>query len=871
MKTVSLGIQNSVTSSYDKTKTTIAGHVAQKTINSQSVLGPTLTQFIDTQTQAAQIPSLTKYNPSTGRLFVVGTISATPTIMLFNVSSSGVQNYVGRIVVSLSNAAATTHTLRGFDVDDSGSTWQVYLGTTGSVAINGGVFLVNGLSAADFTPAGITIFLASASNQKAVYFLQDSLYPGVSNNITTLWGLSKFKESSNSSYNTKIYAMNNTVAAPQVVAFDTAVAPTVADQVINGVSSLTGGYSVATYGVSALCYLSMSNYNNYTLGTGLDPVVLMAGSASVPTGLTAWTANTAQVAASNVYFTRDVQIVNTFTTSALSSAIVAGATYSNGTVTFTCSNGALISATTALLNSTDRRAGAIASSGTLSLVSGTGPATITYSSYTSTAYFNVSTTSGGAAVVATSTNSGFTMMRAFGTSTNLFYGRTPIAGLTPALTGTLLQSNIVDYAKPTNAPLNAALNGQDCIAVATTSNLYLGKVSDLFLAMSGTSSGSAITVASTTGLTVGMAVSGPGVVPGSTIASIVSSTVITLSLSVHFNQVSPQTFVFGNNFWSSLTTSNVLGTGTDIVAPTVTYMKYSSVLDKFIYLTNTSVGVIKPLQNNFITGKFGNVDNTWLEAPSTLTAVPAGLAAVVGLEVQGGMVFLSGSTIGQRGITFIDLYSDHTFGNSYIISPITQVNPGSTLKYISTLEQLFDYTNTMNFYIRSAATAGDSLFNSASGGWVTLNKASDLALGMSNGYFQIMIDFNVLGSLTTSPSQLQEVILSILDLNEISDYWEGSVDNTTQNSASPAYTAFRLTKAYTSSVPTLYFRAYDDSGNLVASANTAANPTMFEYSSDNGVSWNSLGTIPNTIGTTEIRYKWTTPPGVLVTVSIREA
>jgi hypothetical protein len=96
--------------------------------------------------------------------------------------------------------------------------------------------------------------------------------------------------------------------------------------------------------------------------------------------------------------------------------------------------------------------------------------------------------------------------------------------------------------------------------------------------------------------------------------------------------------------------------------------------------------------------------------------------------------------------------------------------------------------------------------------------------------------------------------------SEISDNWVGSGDNTTQNGASPARTAFRLATAYATSVPTLYFRAYDDSGTLVASANTSANPTLFEYSSNNGTSWNSLGTIPNVAGTTEVRYNWATPP-----------
>jgi hypothetical protein len=80
-----------------------------------------------------------------------------------------------------------------------------------------------------------------------------------------------------------------------------------------------------------------------------------------------------------------------------------------------------------------------------------------------------------------------------------------------------------------------------------------------------------------------------------------------------------------------------------------------------------------------------------------------------------------------------------------------------------------------------------------------------------------------------------------------------------------------LQTAYASSVPTMYFRAYDDNGNLVASANTATNPADFQYTTNNGTSWNALGTVPNTALTTELRYIWSTPPGVNVTSSLRES
>ena len=138
-------------------------------------------------------------------------------------------------------------------------------------------------------------------------------------------------------------------------------------------------------------------------------------------------------------------------------------------------------------------------------------------------------------------------------------------------------------------------------------------------------------------------------------------------------------------------------------------------------------------------------------------------------------------------------------------------------------------------------------------------------------YFQFKATFDLVTNNSSTPAQINDFTYSVVPGNEISDNWTGSVNNTTQNGASPSYSAFRLITAYSSSVPTMYFRAYDDNGNLVASANTASNPTSFQYSTNNGTSWSSLGTISNTRLTTEVRYLWSSPPGVNVTVSFRES
>ena len=69
----------------------------------------------------------------------------------------------------------------------------------------------------------------------------------------------------------------------------------------------------------------------------------------------------------------------------------------------------------------------------------------------------------------------------------------------------------------------------------------------------------------------------------------------------------------------------------------------------------------------------------------------------------------------------------------------------------------------------------------------------------------------------------------------------------------------------------MYARVYDTNGNLIFSANTTSNPTAFQYSTNDGTSWNALGTIPNTVDT---RVRVLVSPTPVVTVaqpSLRES
>ena len=807
MKAYLAGLQNSTQTTYaNNGKTTMLGRAYQKTINSQSVIGPGLTGFIDIQTLAGFIPTYSYFNPNTNRLYVLGPVSATPTVALLNFNSStGVYSYVGKVVISLANAAATTYVFRGFAVYETGSVIDVLISTTGSVLINGGTYLANNLAASDFTVGGTTIFAASGSNQKAVYFLQDPSAYGQANVATSSWGINLPQFSSSSSVNTKVWQWNGTLALPQLYSWDLSLTPTVAGTVLNGISAQTTLYANTT----PSAFFTMAAQNGYLNN---DIVVLQNGTGNVPTAFTQWVSGTAQVAATNVYFMRDFQQLYTFTCTALTTGISAGSTYTNNGFTFTVLTAAAASATTFVASVVPP--GAPTSSGTLTRTAGTGDATITFSAASAGAfYFNLSTTSGGAAVTPTSATSSFTMMRAFGTNISLFSLKTGVLATTFSL-GAILQNNSVGYCKPISAPANTALNGQDCFYMLTSTGLYVGKISDL------TSLGTT---------------------------------------------------------WASMTFTgiNINGTGIDIVAPAVALGCYSGQgltgdVDKFVYVTNTSTYVMKPYQASNITAVFGGVTNTYYETLNPVT-VQMGATAINGIHIMGGWMFVCSSGVGQRGIVFADIGSDSMFNFSSVISPVLNVPAASTFRYINTLEQLFDYTDSMYFYIRSASTSTDASFSSATGGWTLIKTASDLSAQSIGPYFQLMATYQILTLDANTPAQLNDFIYSVQLFAEMSDYWEGSVDNSSQSGSSPLYVAFRLQKAYATAVPKLFIRGSDDSGNVIYTFDTVTDILKCNYTANNGTSWNALGTIPNTPLTTELRVQVPTPSGTRITWSIGES
>lgn len=316
---------------------------------------------------------------------------------------------------------------------------------------------------------------------------------------------------------------------------------------------------------------------------------------------------------------------------------------------------------------------------------------------------------------------------------------------------------------------------------------------------------------------------------------------------------------------------NNTGTGVDYVAPANVAATYSEVLGKIIYSSAAFAFFIKPWANGQIDASFGTQINLWLENKNKSNDYFRGFV-VSGVDVMNGVLYVAITTTGQRGILMIDLRSDDRFGYSYMTTPVTKIG-SATLNSISTIEQLFDVTDNVVIQYRTALTASDPIFNTASGGWTTIETAEDLSAISVNGYVQLRVGWSVISYLSGIPAQLENIYLNFTPYTDISDNWLGWNDKTSRNGEAPAYGAFLQKTAYNTPVA-MRFTAVDNlTGNIIVQADTDTNFSSFDKTSNSGSSWSAMtgaNDYPNVALTSGIRYKWSGAVPSDVTISFKE-
>jgi hypothetical protein len=776
VKIVNANLLDSVGSSYDQTRTTVQGRATQKTIDGKSVLGPPLTKFMDFQTDTGgAIMGTTLFASENNRLFIVGAVvagAAFAPVFLYDFDlATGAHSYVGRINVSIPNNPATTaHSVRSLKVLDVGLTgWKVYLitATTVGPTSHGGTFLVNSVDKADFSQISPpTIPFATGNNQKAVYKICEAPVQTAASVTITVASPGKVQ------YAFHLFAVNDQVL------FTSGTVPTglilntvyfVKNPSLNDfeLALTAGGTSIVTTGSAGTAILHMSKTEVAAIGAVIDPA---SNRMYTHSGL----------AASHAFYVRDMTVAPTYSiASAINITLATPGKVQYAAHPFQANDPIIFTAGIA--------------PGGLAL------STVYYVRNPSLNDFEVSLTSAGLSINTTTVGT-VDIGRAFGESPSQWLFKT---GILPALAGVILATDCENKAIPTNAPINGSLlNGNSCIFLATTTNLYLGLMSEL---------------------------------------------------------------VKGGITWASLTTSNLLGTPNQIVAPTATFASWSDSLDQALYICNTLKVVNKKVQNNVINAIYGQMGITYYEGIVLPTNAQLEFAAApTNFTNQAGWQFVMGPavTAGQRGIIALDLRSDCLTDYSYVVSKVMTI-PNGQIKNLTVFEELVQTSGTVDIFYRTTG------FGSVTGNWIYLDHYQDLSSLSVSGQIQFKITFNVQTAGKSSPIQVSGLLLGYEANEELSDNWEYSYDDS--STSVPTRVGFRLKSAYATSIPTsLRFRAYDLSSTLLISQSITSNPSNFQYSTDGGTTWLSLGTIPNVVGTL-VRYNFTSPPGVDVRPSLKDS
>ncbi len=455
MKLLDLKLLESVGTSYDQTRTTVAGRVSQRTIDSKPVLGPSPTRFLDvfSDTAGAFTPFITMFATDNGRLFMIGAVSAgVLPVVLYEINQiTGVHQYVGRINISLPASPAIVHTIRSIKVLDSGTTgWKIYIIASGTILVGGsGVLMVNNINRSDFSQVSPPVIpFASGNNQKAVYQL-GRLASLTSRSMTITLG-------SPVKFNFTAHGFNNN------------------DQVYF-TSQVGAAWTASTFVVNTKYFVRNAGLNDFELSATFNGASI--GAAAGPTSVVLQPLNqeidafgaiidTAAnrlythvgTATNPQYFIRDTSV---------------SPTYSTQSATIIVASPAKVQINSHGLTENEP----------VQFLSGVMPTgfalNTTYFVRNLTANdFEISATAGGVGINNTSITGTGELGKAFGYTNAQWLHQTSIL---PAITGTLLSTTDVDaIATPINAPLNGSLlNGQKCAFFATSTNLYLGRLDEL--------------------------------------------------------------------------------------------------------------------------------------------------------------------------------------------------------------------------------------------------------------------------------------------------------------------------------------------------------------------------------------------------------
>jgi hypothetical protein len=195
----------------------------------------------------------------------------------------------------------------------------------------------------------------------------------------------------------------------------------------------------------------------------------------------------------------------------------------------------------------------------------------------------------------------------------------------------------------------------------------------------------------------------------------------------------------------------------------------------------------------------------------------------------------------------------HTASKACIITPeITTPNVSSYDKIYLNKKSYFNNgrfitpTENVDVYFRTSGISDDS------GAWTLIDKNGDISYA-SGSSIQFKIAFGTIG-INCIPSEVYSLSMSYFNngIPTSIPYYEPSLKHT--NISSEIF-AWRQVHNFVNNIPTLNLNVYNVAGNTLLLSDDTNTPTngVWEYSSNNGITWNPFSSSANAIGN-YIRY-----------------
>lgn len=315
------------------------------------------------------------------------------------------------------------------------------------------------------------------------------------------------------------------------------------------------------------------------------------------------------------------------------------------------------------------------------------------------------------------------------------------------------------------------------------------------------------------------------------------------------------------------------GTNTYLATSALASVEIAGDIDRLVITSSGAAGVRSYVtEYNTVSNPFNHIflndDKQQDQSLSDSGGVihPSIQASLFGPWSEQGVLYLArnGTTAALNQIYTIPIGSHQTYAitnNQMLITPSFDISDSNKLYsiYINSLSKLGTDTFSLptepyKLYYRTSGISDNT------GTWILLNEAGDLS-GISGTEIQFGFIFKILGT-TCIPSRILGLTLIYEDITNDGHY---SPSVTNSNVISRIF-SYRQSISWGSNIPTMRIRLYNAVTNslLIDDDTTSNSFGTFEYSSDNGVSWNTWLNTADVVGN-YIRYTATSlPSGIRV-------